>query len=178
MGDDLRLVLHAAAFAAEKHRQQRRKGAHALPYINHPLAVAQVLIREGGIQDAIVLAAALLHDTIEDTDTTRVELETQFGPEVAAIVAEVTDNKSLPKPERKRLQIEKASKVSQGAQLVKLADKICNLRDISCSPPEDWSVERRREYFEWAKRVVDELRSVNRPLAELFDAAYMRKPDQ
>ena len=129
MSSDLILILHAASFAAQKHRDQRRKDAEASPYINHPLALADILAREGDVTDARVIAAALLHDTVEDTETTIEELEERFGKRVAAVVAEVTDDKSLPKAERKRLQIVKAGSKSTEAKLVKLADKIANLRD-------------------------------------------------
>ena len=119
---DLSLVLEAAAFAADKHRMQRRKDAEASPYINHPLALAHLLASEGRITDPVVLASALLHDTVEDTETSVEELRDAFGPEIAAIVAEVTDDKSLSKEERKRLQVVKAASKSDGAKLVKLAD--------------------------------------------------------
>jgi guanosine-3',5'-bis(diphosphate) 3'-pyrophosphohydrolase len=166
------IVLEASAFAAHKHRDQRRKGAEASPYINHPIAVANVLANEAGITDPTVLAAALLHDTIEDTDTTPKELETAFGKEITAIVIEVTDDKSLPKMERKRLQIEHAANLSTPAKLVKLADKICNLRDMSQSPPVDWSTERKTEYFAWAEQVVDPMRGVSPVLEKLFDEVF------
>jgi guanosine-3',5'-bis(diphosphate) 3'-pyrophosphohydrolase len=165
------IVINASAFAAHKHRDQRRKGAEASPYINHPIAVANVLANEAGITDPTILAAALLHDTIEDTDTTAKELEAQFGQDIAGIVVEVTDDKSLPKMERKRLQIEHAASLSEKAKLVKLADKICNVRDMSQSPPVDWSPERRAEYFIWAKQVVDPMRGVLPILENLFDEA-------
>ena len=170
------VVLAASAFAAHKHRDQRRKGADASPYINHPIAVANVLANEAGITDPAILAAALLHDTIEDTDTTVEELAAEFGPEIAAIVVEVTDDKSLDKLVRKRLQIEHAAALSRAAQFVKFADKICNIRDMSGSPPVDWSVERRAEYFAWAKQVVDQMRGVSPVLEKLFDAAFAGRP--
>jgi GTP diphosphokinase / guanosine-3',5'-bis(diphosphate) 3'-diphosphatase len=170
------IILAASAFAAHKHRDQRRKGADASPYINHPIAVANVSANEGGITDDTVLAAALLHDTIEDTDTTAEELQAQFGPDVAAIVVEVTDDKSLPKQDRKRLQIEHAATLSDQAKLVKLADKICNVRDMSQAPPIDWSPERKQEYFVWTKQVVDQLRGVCPMLERLFDDAFARRP--
>jgi guanosine-3',5'-bis(diphosphate) 3'-pyrophosphohydrolase len=173
---DLPLVLEALAFAADKHRDQRRKDAAASPYINHPIALANVLVREGEVADPAVLAAALLHDTVEDTQTTPAELKAAFGPAVAAIVEEVTDDKSLPKAERKRLQIEHAATMSREAKLVKLADKICNLRDMADHPPAKWDLVRRREYFEWAKAVIDRLRGVHPKLEALFDAAYARRP--
>ena len=173
---DLPLVLQALAFAADKHRDQRRKDAAASPYINHPIALANVLVREGEVSDPAVLAAALLHDTVEDTQTTPAELKAAFGPAVAAIVEEVTDDKSLPKAERKRLQIEHAATMSREAKLVKLADKICNLRDMADHPPAKWDLVRRREYFEWAKAVIDGLRGVHPRLEALFDAAYARRP--
>jgi guanosine-3',5'-bis(diphosphate) 3'-pyrophosphohydrolase len=170
------VVLAASAFAAHKHRDQRRKGKDASPYINHPIAVANVLANEAAITDATTLAAALLHDTIEDTDTTVEELEGEFGLEIAAVVLEVTDDKKLPKQVRKRLQIEHAATLSRNAKLVKLADKICNLRDMSRSPPVDWPIERRAEYFAWAKNVVDQIRGVSPVLESLFDDAFARRP--
>ena len=137
----------AAAFAAYKHRDQRRKDAKASPYINHPIALANVLANEAAVSDVIVLMAALLHDTIEDTDTTAEELKNHFGAEVAVLVVQVTDDKKLKKAERKRQQVLHASSLSNQAKLVKLADKICNLRDLAGSPPRDWSLARRREYL-------------------------------
>jgi guanosine-3',5'-bis(diphosphate) 3'-pyrophosphohydrolase len=169
-------LLKAAAFAAGRHKNQRRKDAEASPYINHPLALAE-LLASAGVENEEVLLASLLHDTVEDTDTTFHEIEQQFGPSVAAIVREVTDDKTLPKENRKRLQVEHAAELSREAKLVKLADKICNLRDISSSPPADWALERKQEYFEWAKRVVDQMRGTHPELEQLFDAEYARRPE-
>jgi guanosine-3',5'-bis(diphosphate) 3'-pyrophosphohydrolase len=169
-------ILKAAAFAAHKHRDQRRKDAAASPYINHPIALANILANEGGILDAVVIVAALLHDTLEDTETTPEELQELFGAEVASVVVEVTDDKTLPKAERKQLQIEHAAHISQRAKLVKLADKIANIRDVADAPPADWPLERRREYFDWAKQVVDALGDISPPLRLAFDAAYARRP--
>jgi GTP diphosphokinase / guanosine-3',5'-bis(diphosphate) 3'-diphosphatase len=174
--DDTGLVLRAAQFAAMKHRNQRRKDKEATPYINHPLALANVLWREGRISDARTIAAALLHDTVEDTRTTRAELARVFGRPIASVVAEVTDNKRLDKKTRKRLQVEHAPHLSPSAKRVKLADKICNLRDLAASPPADWSLARQREYFDWAKQVVDALRGENRRLERVFDRAYRARP--
>ena len=176
MNGDLTLLLKALAFAAHKHRDQRRKDAEASPYINHPIALADVLVNEGGITDVEVLCAALLHDTVEDTDTTSEELLAAFGSRIARIVAEVTDDKNLEKADRKRLQIEHAPGLSPAAKLVKLADKTCNLRDVALRPPAQWDEARRREYFDWAKRVVDGLRGVHPRLEAAFDAAYARRP--
>jgi guanosine-3',5'-bis(diphosphate) 3'-pyrophosphohydrolase len=173
---DLALLFRALAFAAHKHRDQRRKDAEASPYINHPIALAEVLAGEGGVSDAEVLAAALLHDTIEDTATTAEELRAGFGERIAAMVVEVTDDKELPKADRKRLQIEHAAGISDGAKLVKLADKICNLRDVAERPPAKWDLQRRQAYFDWAKRVIDRLRGIHPRLEAAFDAAYRRKP--
>jgi guanosine-3',5'-bis(diphosphate) 3'-pyrophosphohydrolase len=176
MHDDVALVLKAVEFAARKHKDQRRKDAGASPYINHPIAVANVLREEGGVTDAEVLAAALLHDTIEDTETSYEELRGQFGAVVAEIVAEVTDTKWLGKKSRKRLQVSKAAHASDGAKLVKLGDKISNLRDIIASPPAGWSAERKREYFDWAKQVVDQVRGTNARLERRFDQLYRQRP--
>lgn len=172
----LALVLHAAAFAAHAHRDQRRKNPEASPYINHPISLAYVLAREAGIEDTTVLCAALLHDTVEDTEATLDDLKATFGDEVAAVVDEVTDDKLLPKNERKQLQIKHAANLSTHAKLVKLADKICNLRDITTSAPDGWSMDRQRQYFEWAKQVIDEVRGVHPKLEALFDIEYAKKP--
>ncbi len=176
MKGELALLLKALAFAAHKHRDQRRKDAGASPYINHPIALADVLVNEGGVADVEVVCAALLHDTVEDTATTHEELVNAFGSRIARIVAEVTDDKSLPKEERKRLQIEHAPTLSRAAKLVKLADKICNVRDLGDHPPVGWDRKRRREYFDWAKQVTDRMRGTNRRLEAAFDAAYARRP--
>jgi guanosine-3',5'-bis(diphosphate) 3'-pyrophosphohydrolase len=175
-GADLALVLRASAFAAHKHRNQRRKDVDASPYINHPLTLANVLANEGGVADAVTLCAALLHDTVEDTDTTAEELQREFGSEICGVVLEVTDDRTLAKADRKRLQIEHAAVISDRAKLVKLADKISNLRDVATSPPAGWPLERRREYFDWAKAVVDRLRGVHPGLEAAFDQAYAQRP--
>jgi guanosine-3',5'-bis(diphosphate) 3'-pyrophosphohydrolase len=175
MTEGLPLILHALEFASLKHRDQRRKDADASPYINHPIALATLLTREGVVED-IVLAAAILHDTLEDTQTTPAELREHFGERVAGIVAEVTDDKNLLKVERKRLQIEHAATISREAKLVKLADKICNVRDVADHPPARWDLARRREYFEWAKAVVDRMRGTHPGLERRFDDAYALKP--
>lgn len=169
-------LLSALAFAAQKHRDQRRKDLVASPYINHPIALANVLSNETGIDDERVLIAAILHDTIEDTETTAQELIREFGQEIADIVLEVSDDKTLSAAERKRLQVEHAGSISRRAKLVKLADKICNLRDIASSPPADWSLERKRAYFDWAKAVVDGLRGAHPALEHVFDEAYKLRP--
>jgi len=162
-------LIKAIDFAATKHRNQRRKDADASPYINHPIALARVLVEEGGVTDVDIVSAALLHDTIEDTQTTAEELAERFGSRIASIVVEVTDDKSLSKQERKQLQIEHAPHLSEEAKLVKLADKISNVRDILTSPPADWSTQRKAEYIEWASKVVEGLRGVNPRLEEIFD---------
>ena len=174
-GEPITRILSAATFAAERHRGQRRKGRDASPYINHPLALAY-LLAERGETDPALLMAALLHDTVEDTATTPQELVDAFGPRIARIVAEVTDDQRLPKAERKRLQIEHAPHISREAKLVKLADKLCNLRDVAERPPAGWSLERRQEYFDWARRVIDGLRGTHARLAAAFDAAYAGRP--
>ena len=174
--DGMRLFLEVLAFSAHKHRRHRRKDRHGSAYINHPIALARVLRNEGRVADLQTLCAAILHDTIEDTETTRAELARRFGRAIAGIVWEVTDDKRLHKRTRKRLQVEHAPRLSRRAKLVKLADKICNLRDLRASPPVGWSLRRKREYFQWAKRVVDGLRGVNPALERAFDRAYRGRP--
>jgi guanosine-3',5'-bis(diphosphate) 3'-pyrophosphohydrolase len=174
--DQLRLLLRALSFAAYKHKNQRRKDVDASPYINHPIALANVLCNEGHVTDIEIICGALLHDTVEDTDTTADELEAEFGKAIRDIVMELTDDKSLPKAERKQKQIEHAADASHAAKLVKLADKITNLRDVAHSPPADWSLQRRQDYFDWAKRVVDRIRGVHPALEAMFDEAYAKRP--
>ena len=169
--------IKAVAFAAEKHSTQRRKDAEASPYINHPIALANVLANEGGVQDVSVLCAAVLHDTIEDTETTAAELTSVFGAKVASIVVEVTDDKSLAKEVRKQRQVEHAALISPEAQLVKLVDKICNLRDILASPPATWTSERKQRYFDWAAKVVDGVRGVHPSLEAVFDGLVARRSE-
>jgi len=161
-------IFDALRFAAVRHSRQRRKDVDGTPYINHPIAVVDTLWRVGGLRHVPTLVAGILHDTVEDTGTTPQELRSLFGEEVAAIVLEVTDDKDLPKEERKRLQVEHAPRKSVPAKCVKLADKICNLRDVVHNPPSNWSRERRREYLDWAERVVAGLRGASPPLEELF----------
>ncbi|XP_065337653.1 guanosine-3',5'-bis(diphosphate) 3'-pyrophosphohydrolase MESH1 [Cloeon dipterum] len=156
-------LVRCAFFAAHKHRNQRRKNDDKSPYINHPLGTAFILTNEAGITDPIVLQAAILHDTVEDTDTSFEEIERHFGPKVRAVVSEVTDDRTLEKQERKEAQVKNGPKKSHEAKLVKLADKLYNLRDLS-SPngrPKDWDDERVREYFRWARRVVQGLKGTH-----------------
>jgi (p)ppGpp synthase/HD superfamily hydrolase len=162
-------ILNALKFAAKKHRDQRRKGNEACPYINHLIEVAEILSCVGGIDDLETLQAAILHDTIEDTETTSAELESQFGLEVLRLVEELTDDKSLPKQERKRLQIERAPHLSSRAKPIKVADKISNIRDVTYFPPSHWQWQRRSDYLDWAEQVVAGLRGYNQPVEDLFD---------
>lgn len=170
--EDLGLLMKALDFASDKHRDQRRKDVNSTPYINHPIDLANVLVNEGGVEDMDVIVAALLHDTVEDTETSFEELEERFGAEIAGIVAEVTDDKHLEKHERKQRQVDHAPHMSDEAKLVKLADKISNLRDIAANPPAEWSPERKREYFDWAGRVVNGLRGIHPGLEKAFDEVY------
>lgn len=162
-------IFRALKFAAEKHTHHRRKGGDDIPYINHPIAVATLLATVGGVTDPDLLAAALLHDTVEDTDATPEELVEQFGEEIAALVAEVTDDPLLTSAERKLTQEREASSKSPRAKLLRLSDKTCNVHDITFTPPRGWSVERRMEYFNWAERVVANLRGVHPEMESYFD---------
>ena len=165
--ESVQQILQAAQYASEKHAGHKRKGGE--PYINHLIEVAHLVSTALSEPDANVVAAAFLHDTIEDAGVTAAELTERFGQNVTDLVLEVTDDKSLPKEERKRLQIEHAPKLSVRAQVIKLADKISNLRSIISSPPPDWDYERKKQYFEWGKQVVDGLTAPNPILKEEFD---------
>jgi guanosine-3',5'-bis(diphosphate) 3'-pyrophosphohydrolase len=168
------MLLQALEFAAECHRGQRRKDAAGSPYINHPIAVASLLANTGGVTDQIVLAAAVLHDVVEDAGVAPQELDARFGREVRGVVEEVSDDKGLEKSARKRLQIAHAPLLTSRAKLVKLADKIANVRDVIERPPVTWHRRRRQEYLTWSAAVVDGCRGVNPALERHFDELLMR----
>lgn len=174
----LTVILHAANFAAIKHKDQRRSDPSKTPYINHPIGVAYQLVNEAKVFDQATLTAAVLHDTVEDTDTSLDEIEREFGTEVRGLVDEVSDDKSLEKMERKRLQIVNAPKKSTKAKLVKLSDKLYNLRDLEKQTPVGWTEERTQQYFIWAKQVVDGMRStgsININLEDELDKIFARQ---
>ncbi|HMZ06314.1 MAG TPA: HD domain-containing protein [Anaerolineales bacterium] len=169
MDDATGIIFKALRFSAEKHSEQRRKDAKSSPYINHPIQVAETLWSIGGVRDANLLAAAILHDTIEDTNTTPAEIQTLFGEDVLSLVLEVTDDKSLPKDVRKKMQIENASHKSPRAKLLKLADKLCNIYDITHIPPTTWPLKRKQDYLLWSEKVVHGLRGTNKELEARYD---------
>ncbi|XP_069481308.1 guanosine-3',5'-bis(diphosphate) 3'-pyrophosphohydrolase MESH1 [Ambystoma mexicanum] len=175
MSSGVAAILEAADFAARKHRSQRRKDPEQTPYINHPIGVARILSHEAGIDDIAVLQTALLHDTVEDTDTELSEIEDRFGKEVRLLVEEVTDDKLLSKDERKHLQIEHAAHSSHGAKLVKLADKLYNLRDLKRTTPEGWTEQRVQEYFVWASKVVQSLKGTNAAMEDSLHQLFLER---
>lgn len=164
-------LAEAYHFAAAKHVSQRRKGIAAEPYVNHLTEVADLVARATEGRDVAVVVAAVLHDTVEDTDTGFEEIATMFGASVAALVAEVTDDRTLPKADRKQAQVEHAAHASAGAKIIKLADKTSNLRAMASSPPKGWAAERRAEYLDWARQVVAGCRGASPWLEFQFDAA-------
>lgn len=167
------LVLRAAERAAQLHQDQRRKGANKRPYINHPLEVAQRLAAVAGITDPEILAAALLHDTVEDTTATEQDILDEFGSRVADLVAEVTDDKSLAKAERKRLQVEHAPHLSTEAGLIKISDKTSNVLDLVRDPPPDWPHQRLVAYLDWAEAVVSGIAQPHPALVAAFNDALI-----
>ena len=162
------LILKAAHFSAQKHSKHRRKDEDESPYINHPISVALAIAQIGGVDDPEILAAALLHDTLEDTKTEPEELEAEFGKKVCEYVLDVTDDKTLPKDERKSRQIEHAKKISKGAALIKLGDKISNVTDVLDNPPVGWDINRRKEYLDWAEKVIENCPKVNDKMENKF----------
>ena len=168
-------LLRAADFAARKHAGQRRKDPEATPYINHPIAVAELLACFAGVTDLVTLQAALLHDVLEDTETSVEEMDKVVGEEVRKVVQEVTDDKSLPQEERKRLQVEHGPHLSPRAKLIKLADKIYNIRAVDSSSPVGWNLERKLKYLDWSEAVVAGLRGQHAALEELFDFTVREK---
>jgi guanosine-3',5'-bis(diphosphate) 3'-pyrophosphohydrolase len=171
---DISLIFSALDFAADKHRYHRRKDEEGTAYINHLITVAQTLWEVGKVRDPTLIVAALLHDTLEDTETTPDELEREFGARVRSLVAEVTDDKSLPKDERKRRQIEHAPFLSPGAKHLKLCDLLSNVRHVTHRPAKGWSLERRREYLDWTEQVIAGCRGTNAPLEDHYDGVLAR----
>jgi (p)ppGpp synthase/HD superfamily hydrolase len=167
-------LARAYHFAAARHVNQRRKGEAAEPYMNHLTEVAELVAQATRATDPEIIVAAVLHDTVEDTETTLADIAANFGERVAELVSEVTDDKSLPKQARKDLQVAHAAHASRGAQIIKLADKTSNLRSMATSPPAGWSDERRMEYVDWARQVVDACRGADPWLAGQFDSAAAR----
>ncbi|CAF0732847.1 unnamed protein product [Adineta steineri] len=167
--------MHALQFAAHKHRFQKRKDSDGTPYINHPIGVAHILSNEAGIKDIDLLIVALLHDTVEDTETTHEELQQEFGTRIADLVAELTDDKNLPKAERKRLQILNAKQLSSDAIIVRLADKIYNLRDLNRETPVGWSEQRVKEYFEWSVQIARQLAGHNAQMDEILKDLFRQR---
>lgn len=170
-GPDLDFVMISKAiqFAAHKHRKQRRKDRAQTPYINHPLQVFDLLLRIGGIRDTYILVAAILHDTIEDTDTTADEIRAEFGDVVLGYVLELSDDKTLSQADRKRLQVEHAAHKSYGAKCIKMGDKISNTGELDTNPPVGWDIARRLGYVDWAEQVMVGLRGANSALEAHFD---------
>lgn len=175
---NLAKILDAAVFAAEKHQGDVRKNNQRSPYITHPLLVAQAIVEIGEIQETAILAAAILHDTIEDTKTTREEIRERFGDEILSIVLEVTDDKTLPKMVRKRLQVAHAAELSYEARIVKLGDKLINCRDILNDPPDYWPLKRRQDYIQWGADVIFRIRGTNPKLEEAFDQVMARAENE
>lgn len=171
---DIIRITHALEFAARKHVNQRRKGKHEEPYVNHVAEVGRMLAEATAGKDVNLVIAGLLHDTIEDTKTKHHELVRHFGRDVAGLVQEVTDDKKLRKEVRKRRQIETAPHKSRRARMIKIADKTANLHSVFSSPPPGWKLKRRREYLVWASRVVAACRGANRVLDDGFDKAARR----
>lgn len=166
--NNIGFVLKACQFASRKHTGQRRKNAAADPYINHPIEVANILF-EAGVTDQNVLCAAILHDTLEDTDTTIEELSRIFGSKIADIVYECTDDRSLSKLNRKKFQIEHALIISEEAKLVKLADKISNLQSLQTDPPKKWSEKEITGYIDWSYAVCKTIMKTTKYTA-LYDS--------
>lgn len=166
------LLAEAFAFACERHGDQRRKGRQEQPYVTHLAEVARILARTTVGADPALVTAGVLHDVVEDTGTSRDELERLFGEEIAGLVMEVTDDQSLPTDERRERQVETAHDLSLRARMIRIADKISNMSDLAASPASEWPEEKVKAYFHWARRVVDNCRGINAKLEAEFDTAY------
>jgi guanosine-3',5'-bis(diphosphate) 3'-pyrophosphohydrolase len=167
--DSLKQIFDALQFSADKHRKLKRKNKHATPYINHPIDVARILVTVGGVNDTDIICAALLHDTIEDTQTTEKEIEDIFGTKVKDYVVELTDNMELSADRRKEMQAKSFPHKSTGAKLIKLCDKISNVSDVIHDPPVFWTHSRRLRYLDSAEQLLDAIRGTNENLERKLD---------
>jgi len=174
----LGILLDAVIFAAHKHQGQVRKDQSRSPYVTHPLAVARAIWEIGQVKDQTLLIAAVLHDTIEDTETSKDEIRKRFGEEVLSIVIEVTDEKSQEKMIRKQQQVTHAATLSHSAKILKLADKLCNCQDILYSPPDNWTMKRRQDYIQWAADVIAQMRDTNPGLETALDQVFSDAEEQ
>ncbi len=165
--DNYQLVFSALTFSATMHRHQRRKGLNSIPYINHPIGVADLIVRVAGVEDVRVIQAALLHDVVEDTSATVDDIQKKFGDEVATIVDELTDDITLNSSKRKEIQLKNASRISDKARLIRIADKICNIEDLM-KYPMPWTKKRKNSYVQWARNVVEQCKGINDKLEKLF----------
>ena len=170
--NDVSLIIRAAYFAGEKHRNQRRGDVESTPYINHPLELAVILTEEAKISDVNILCAALLHDTIEDTETTHKELIDLFGERIASLVMEVTNDMSLNSQQRRTFEFNVIGGLSHDAKVIKLADKLANIRDVSTMPPVGWTAEKKSEYFDFALSIAELAKEASPMLFNIFIKDY------
>jgi (p)ppGpp synthase/HD superfamily hydrolase len=170
-GRSLAMLTQAYDLAARAHAGQRRKGID-VPYINHPCAVAAMTAEALGHDDIEAIAAAVLHDVLEDTEVTEPELAARFGPRVTALVKELTDAPDwldLPLLDRKARQAEKMARGSIEARVIKIADQLSNIGDL-CMAFGAWPQAHNRAYLAGAQTVVDACRGVAPRLEAAFDA--------
>lgn len=166
------LFIDALKFASEKHIHQRKKGCDSLPYINHPIQVAHLLIHAGETDDELLIAA-ILHDILEDTETTEQELLSIFGSRVTNMVVELTDDISISYDDRKRMQIKKAPNLSADAKKIKIADKIANIQDL-LRYEFTWSHRRKQQYLDWSRKVILACRGISPQLEQQFDEVLLK----
>jgi guanosine-3',5'-bis(diphosphate) 3'-pyrophosphohydrolase len=176
--EDLKGIFEAMLFASEKHKNQRRKDSESSPYINHPIAVAYYLSKYCDVLDNEVLIAGILHDTLEDTETTPQEIEEKFGTEVLHLVQEVTDEKDLPKEVIRDLQVNTIQDRSRGAKLIRIADKISNITDLLLAPPRGWDAKKKVDYLDWTERLVGKIKGINPCLERLYHERVKKARDE
>ncbi|MGL6228606.1 MAG: HD domain-containing protein [Culicoidibacterales bacterium] len=157
----------AIEFARLKHLNQYRKSSGRPNYISHLFNVLERLQKISDNQN--LHCAGMLHDTIEDTDTTDAELRSLFGDEIADLVLELTDDKSLEKHVRKQIQIDSASAKSELACYICIADKLDNCTSVVFDPPHDWDIERRKQYMDWAGKCIYQYRFNKQEMLDEFE---------
>lgn len=167
---ETRRVFAALSFAAQRHRDAPRPGAD--PCLAHPIAVADAIVSIGGVTDAVVLCAALLHDVVNNTETPPQLLMDRFGREIADVVLDISDDRSLPEVQRRRVQVAYAPNLSGRARLVRLADMLCRLRRLAAVPRAERAAE-----VAWVAQMVAGLGGMNTALETAADAALLALHD-
>ncbi|HEC60508.1 hypothetical protein LCGC14_0950780 [marine sediment metagenome] len=162
-------LIEAFLFAAQAHKEQRRKGNGGAPYINHLIEVVSLLSSTAKVDDTDILIAAALHDILEDTPITVTEITKRYGSNVLSYVQAVSDDKALTLIERRAKQLKSMNESSDPIKYIKLADHCSNIASL----PPTWDKQRLKEYIGWSQSVAEKCFDVSEPLAVEYRKRYL-----